>query len=99
MLEWLGLNKAAALTGVIGSGLAALQGKARSKIERGIAFAIGFAVAVFTPELAIAAFELKPAPPLYSALGFFLGYFGFRLMDAVMQVNLKEIAESWLKRG
>jgi hypothetical protein len=98
MLEWLGLDKAATVTGLIGSGLASLQGKNRGRVERCIAFLVGFSVAIFTPEIVIAMFELKPKPALYSALGFFLGYFGFRLMDAVMQLDLKEIALSWLKK-
>jgi len=99
MFEFLGISKSATITGLIGSTLAALQGKDRGKVERFIAFCVGTAVAVLTPDLAIAAFELKPAPSLYSALGFFLGYFGFRLMDAAMQLDLKEIAATWLKKG
>ena len=99
MLEWLGLNKAATVAGFVGSGLAAMQGKGRARVERFIAFAVGFGVAIFAPELVIQLFQLKPAPALYSALGFFLGYFGFRLMDAVMNIDLKEIASSWLKKG
>lgn len=99
MFDWLGLDRAATFTGLVGSGLAALQGKDRGRVERCVAFAVGFAVAVFTPEIVIQLFSLKPAPALYSALGFFLGYFGFRLMDSVMNIDFKEIATSWLKKG
>lgn len=99
MLEWLGATKAATVTGLIGSGLAALQGKNRGRWERLIAFAVGSGVAILTPELVIQVFELKPTPALYSALGFFLGYFGFALMDAVMQIDIKDILTGWLKKG
>lgn len=98
MLEYFGLNKIATLTGLIGAALAALQGS-RGRWERLVAFAVGSAVAIFSPQLVVEIFELKPTPALFSALGFFLGYFGFRLMDAVMQIDLKEIAASWLKKG
>lgn len=99
MWELLGISKSATITGFVGAILAALQGKNRRVFERVLAFGIGFCVAVLGPDLVILWFDMKPTPSLYSALGFFLGYFGYRWTDGVMQLDMKEIASSWLKKS
>ena len=106
MLEALGIHKASAIAGAVGAGLAALQGRNRTRVERSLNFIAGFAVACWLPGLVISSFALKETPSFYGGLGFFLGLFGMSLCDALMQagkhfrdLDWKAIMESWLKKG
>ena len=103
MLEWLGINKAAAVAGAIGAALAAAQGQDRTRLERSLNFLVGFGIACYAPDLIIGWFGLKDGPSIYGGMGFFLGYFGMSLTDAVVQAikalrdtDWKVIINSWL---
>lgn len=105
MLESLGLSKAGIAGGAIGAAISALQGNNRTRTERVLNFLAGFGIASYVPSLIISYFALKETPSIYGGLGFFLGFFGMAIFDALMQaaknlkdLNWKEILESWLKR-
>jgi hypothetical protein len=105
MWEILGINKAAALAGAVGAALAALQAKGQSKLERGFTFLAGFALACYLPALVIAWFGMKDAPQMYGGLGFFFGYLGMSLMEALLHavkeaktIDWKDVITSWVKR-
>lgn len=104
ILGMLGINKAAASTGLVGAAIAALRANAK-RLQRFLIFMLGGFVGTLLPPLIVKWGKMEPDPTVYSALGFFLGYFGISLLEAMQNAfdklrafDWNETFKSWFKR-
>ena len=93
-LASIGLNKVSALTGFLGSFVAALKGDA-NPLVRVLNFIAGFCFAAWGSTVAVALFRLPSDPPFIGAFGFALGFVGMAILDAMLVAASQLKAIDW----